>query len=265
LGVPDETAEAPGPVGADRSKEQPVELAPDPDDEPTARERVAAVVEDRLDYPMAFLALVWAVFVAYELVAPDRQRATLTLVGNVIWGVFVVEFVLKLAISGHPVRFLRRRWPSILFLALPALRIFRVIRAVRALRVLPAARVVGSSYRTIGTARSLLGERLGFLVVMSAVVVFSGGQLLYLVEGDAGGQVGSLGDALWWSANLALTGNIVFDPETLLGRLLSLVLGIYAVVVFASIAATLGAFFMESRAERAAAEDAAEAATAAGG
>ncbi len=85
---------------------------------------------------------------------------------------------MKLWVSGKPLRFLYRRWPSVLFLLLPALRMLRVVRAVRLVRVLPAARVVGSSYRTIGTARSLLGGRLTFLAVASLVVIFSGGQLL---------------------------------------------------------------------------------------
>jgi voltage-gated potassium channel len=237
----------------------PLTVDPDPDTEPTASERLAALVERRLDIPMAVLAVVWAALVAYELVAPARQRDDLATLGNVIWVIFIVEFVLKLSISRHPLRFLRRRWPSLLFLALPALRILRVVRAVRALRALPAARVVGSSYRAIGTARSLLGSRLAFLSVASAVVVFSGGQLFYLLEGTPG-DPGALGDALWWSANAAISGNLVAEPATGFGRLLGLVLQTYAVVVFASVAATLGAFFIESRAEKAAVED--EAATA---
>lgn len=129
----------------------------DPDDEPSRRERAAALVEQRLDVPMAVLAVVWAGLVAYELIAPAGQRDELALVGNVIWALFVVEFGVKLWVSGNPVRFVRRRWPSVLFLVLPALRVLRVVRALRALRLLPAARVVGSSYRAIGTARSLLG------------------------------------------------------------------------------------------------------------
>jgi voltage-gated potassium channel len=228
-------------------------LAPDPRDEPTSRERTAALLEERLDVPMAVLAVVWAALVAYELVAPARHRDELGLVGNVIWGVFAVEFVAKLWVSGHPARFLRRRWPSLVFLLLPAFRILRVVRAVRALRVLPAARVVGSSYRAIGTARALLGSRLVFLGVASLVVVFSGGQLLYLVEGDA--QDGTLGDALWWAANLALSSSLTFQPATALGRILAVVLSVYAIVVFASVAGTVGAFFIESRAERATEEE----------
>lgn len=139
---------------------------------------------------------------------------------------------------------------------LPALRVLRLVRALRLVRILPAARVVGSSYRAIGTARSLLGGRLAFLAVSTLVVIFSGGQLLYLVEGksgDAGG--GSLGDALWWSANLALSGNPVFEPSSFLGRLLSIVLTAYALGVFASLAGAVGAYFLESRAERAGEEE----------
>jgi voltage-gated potassium channel len=115
--------------------------------------------------------------------------------------------------------------------------------------------VVGSSYRAVGTARGLLEGRIAFLLATTAIASFSGGQVLYLAERGAEEGVGGLGDALWWSTNLALTGNAVFEPVTWTGRLLALVLGTYAVVVFASVAAALGAFFVESRAERAAAEE----------
>lgn len=237
--------------------ETPPTIGCDPDAESSPRERLAALIEDRLDIPMAVLAVVWAGLVAYDLVAPAEVRDELTLAGNVIWGVFVAEFVTKLAVSGRPLRYLRRRWPSVLFLLLPALRLFRVLRAVRALRVLPAARVLGSSYRAVGTARNLLQGRLAFLLAATAIAVFSSAQLLYLLERGRPGGVDRLGDALWWSANLAVTGNLVVEPVTLLGRMLALLLSAYSVVVFASVAAALGAYFIEARAERATVEDAA--------
>lgn len=229
----------------------PPTLDVDADSEPTRRERFSVLVEQRLDIPMAVLAVGWAVLVAYELVAPAVQRDELHFLGNVLWAVFVLEFLAKLVISGHPLRFLRRRWPSVLFLVLPALRALRIIRALRALRVLPAARVVGSSYRTIGTARTLLGGRLTFLAVTTAAIVFGGAQLLFLVEADGRGGSARLEEALWWSANLVVSGNYLFEPETLLGRLVALLLSGYAVVVFASLAAAIGAFFIEQRAEQA--------------
>lgn len=228
----------------------PPTLDVDPDQEPTRRERLSVLIEQRLDVPMAVLALGWAGLVAYELVAPSDQRQELRVVGNVLWGVFLLEFLAKVVVSGHPLRFLRRRWPSLLFLALPALRALRVVRVLRSMRLLPAARVVGSSYRTIGTAGTLLSGRLTFLAVTTAAVVLGGAQLLFLVE--AGGRGGSqrLGEALWWSANLVISGSYVFEPETLPGRAVALVLTGYAVVVFASLAAALGAFFIEQREEQ---------------
>ncbi|MEX1178279.1 MAG: hypothetical protein WEB09_07440 [Nitriliruptor sp.] len=230
-------------------------LARDPEDEPTARERTAALIEDRLDVPMAVLAVIWAGLVAYELVAPEELRGPLALAGNVIWVVFGLEFAAKLWVSGHPGRYLVRHWPSVLFLVLPVLRVLRITRALRALRILPAARVAGASYRAVGTARGLLAGRLQFLGAATLITIFAGGQLLYVLERGREGGVTSLGDALWISANAAISGAIITEPVTLAGRLLALVLSAYAVVVFASLAATLGAFFLEARQERAVAEE----------
>jgi voltage-gated potassium channel len=230
-------------------------LGPEPDDEPTARERLAVLVEERLDIPMALLALVWALLVAYELIAPRDHQGWITTASNVIWVVFALEFLLKLVVSGKPRRFLVRHWPSVFFLALPALRMLRVLRAVRAMRVLPAARVLGSSYRAVGTARGLLQGRLQFLLIVTLVVIFGAGQLILVLERGRTGAIDSLGDALWWAANAVIASSLVHEPVTLAGRLLSLVLSAYAIVVFASLAGTIGAFFIESRQERAASEE----------
>ncbi len=230
-------------------------LDPDPNDEPTERERLAALLERRLDIPMAVLAVVWAGLVAYELTAPRDQREVLAVVGNVIWGLFAVELIAKLVVSRRPARFLRRHWPSVLFLVLPLLRVLRLFRALRLVRVLPLGRVVGSSYRAVGTARVLLTGRLQFLLAATVVVVFGSGQLLFVLERGREGALTSLGDALWWSANLGLAANMVHEPVTVTGRLLAIALSVYAIVVFASLAGMIGAYFLEARQERADEED----------
>lgn len=237
-----------------RSDEPAATLDPDPDAEPSARERLATLLERRLDVPMAVLAVVWAAMVAYDLVAPSAHAGWIAIASNVIWAVFAVELLAKLALSGHPGRFLLRHWPSVLFLVLPLLRVLRLARSLRIMRVLPAGRVVGSSYRAVGTAKGLLTGRLQFLAAATAVVVFGGGQLLFVLERGREGALTGLGDALWWAANLAIASSLVYEPVTLLGRLLAIVLSSYAVVVFASLAASLGAFFVESRQERAISE-----------
>ncbi len=230
-------------------------IDPDPDDEPTERERLATLLERRLDIPMAILAVVWAGLVAYELIAPRDQRDVLAVAGNVIWALFAVELAAKLVVSRHPGRFLRRHWPPVLFLVLPLLRVLRLFRAMRLVRVLPFSRVIGSSYRAVGTARVLLAGRLQFLLAATVVFVFGSGQLLFVLERGREGALTSLGDALWWAANLGIAANIVHEPVTLAGRLLAIALSIYATVVFATLAGTIGAYFLEARQERAAQED----------
>ena len=84
----------------------------------------------------------------------------------------------------------------------------------------------------------------------------AGGQLLFLFEAGAASGGGRLGETLWWSANLAVSANYLFAPGSTPSRLVALALSGYALVVFASLAATLGAFFVEQRAEQASAEEA---------
>lgn len=228
--------------------------APDPSELADEHERRAERLEDRLDLPMAGLAVIWALLVAYDLSAATTWRTQVLVLIDVIWVVFIVEFLAKLVVSRRPVAFLRRRWPSLLFLTLPALRLLRIVRVVRVLRALPAARVAGSSYRAIGTARSVLGGRLGVLVATTFVVIFSGSQLSMLLEPTV---VTSLGEGIWWAGNVGITGNLVAEPVTVPGRILSLVLSTYAVVVVAALAAALGAYFLGNRGddEVSAAED----------
>ncbi len=91
---------------------------------------------------MAVLALVWATLVAYELVAPAQQRDKLRLVRNVLWAIFVLEFLLKLVISAIPCV---APALAVLLFALSVLGAVRIVASLRALRLLPASRVLGPS------------------------------------------------------------------------------------------------------------------------
>lgn len=55
--------------------------------------------------------------------------------------------------------------------------------------------------------------------------------------------------------HLAISASMVYELVTLAGRLLAIVLSAYTTVVFASLAATIGAFFVEACQERSAHED----------
>ncbi len=211
---------------------------------------------ERADPFMAWLGVVFALLVGFELAVDVGPRAARVLEWSswAIWAVFLVEFGARLLLAPQRLRFLRRNWLQALALLVPTLRIFRFVRLVRLGRALPAARVVSSSYRTMGTARKLLRSRLGYLGALSTIVVVALAELVYVFE-QGEETFDSFGDAVLWSASvvLALQGDPV--PASVLGRIAMLLGFAFGLVIVATLAGTVGAFLVDERRERAELEE----------
>ena len=220
-------------------------------------ERWLAWATERADPTMAWLGVVFALLVGFELAVDvsARTAAGLRIAGWAIWAVFLVEFLAKLWLAPRRLRFLRRHWIQVLMLAVPALRVLRFLRLLRLGRALPAARVVSSSYRSAGTAKRLFRSRLGYLGAVSVVVALALAQVAYVLErGVEDGIFTSFGDAVLWAfAVLALQGDPV--PASVGGRVAMLLGFGFGLVVIASLAGTVGAYLVEERRERAASEE----------
>jgi voltage-gated potassium channel len=214
-------------------------------------------VTERADPFMAWLGLVFALLLGYELAVDVGPVAAqwLLAAGWAIWAIFVVEFLARLYLAPKRLRFIRRHWFQVLALLVPTLRVLRFVRLLRLKRALPAARVVTTSYRSVGTARRLFQSRLGYLAATAVVVSVGSAQLAFVFERDhPDGIFESFGDALLWStaAVLALQGSPV--PVTVGGRVAMLGAFAFGLIVVASLAGTVGAYLVEERRERAAAE-----------
>ena len=217
-------------------------------------DRVEAALE-RLDPAMAWLGVLFALLVGYELavpLGPDAQRA-LTVAGWVIWALFLAEFLAQLYVAPDRKRFLRGHWFQVLALVVPTLRFLRFLRLLRLGRALPAARVVTSSYRVAGTARRLVRSRLAYLGATSAVVVIALAELAFLFERGVtgGGAFGSFGDAVLWSVAVVVAQQGDPVPASTGAHVAMLVGFGWGVLVFATVAGALGAFFIDDRRERA--------------
>ncbi|HEV2821096.1 MAG TPA: ion transporter [Solirubrobacteraceae bacterium] len=221
-------------------------------EESTFESWLAAALE-RVDPVMAWLGVVWALVVGYEFaveLTPDA-RQVLAVVGWVAWGIFLAELLAHLVVAPDRLRYLRRHPLQVVGVLVPALRILRFARLLRLGRALPAARVVTSSYRVAGTARRLLGSRLGYIAALSAVVVVALAELAYLFERDAADPLfANFGDAILWSVAVVVAqGGLVPDS---LGAHVAMLAGFaWGVAVFATVAGALGAFFIDERRERA--------------
>ncbi|MEX1209090.1 MAG: hypothetical protein WEE36_10905, partial [Acidimicrobiia bacterium] len=149
---------------------------------------------------------------------------------------FVAEFIARLVVAPKTVEFLKRNWWQVAFLVLPFLRIFRLIRTIRILRT---GRVLSSAVRSSRSARRVLGSRVGWLAVVSAITALGSSQLLYEFE-----VFDRYGDALHAAALATITGEPMGQSDGF-AKVLDVALAAYSVVVFAALAATLGAYFLE--------------------
>ena len=208
------------------------------------RERGVELLAARLDRPMTVLGILFLLVVLGQNVASSSAvQGAFVLVGWVLWAVFVAELLLRLWLAPSRTRFLRRNWWQVLFLVLPMLRF---LRAVALLRVVRAGGVLGSAVRSSRSAARMLSSRLGWVAALTGIVVLAGSQLLFTL-----GLYDDYGDALHATA-LATVGGEPLGLDDGVAKVLEVVLLLYSTAVFAALAGTLGAFFIEHRAERAA-------------
>lgn len=202
------------------------------------RESLAESIFTRLHPVMAWLAgLFVLVIVGENLVKDESPFATIFVVsGWLIWAVFLVEFVLRLLIAPSKVVFLRRNWWQVLFLALPFLALFRFFLALRVAR---AGRLLSAAVRGTRSAASKLRNRLSLVSAVTMIVVLVAANVLF----EFGG-VEPYGRALYAAALATIIGEPTRGPNPI-SMVVDVVLSLYSVVVFAAVAGSLGAFFLE--------------------
>jgi voltage-gated potassium channel len=204
------------------------------------RQQLAEGLEQHLTPVMSALGVVFLLVVLAEPRARPGSALSvlLTVTGWLLWGVFAAEYVARLVIAPDRLRFLRRTWWQLLFLVLPFLRFLRLVRLLRLLRT---GRVLSSAIRSTRSAGRVLSGRLGWLASLTAITILAASQLLYEF-----GEVSPYGQALYVTT-LAVIAGETFGPRTGFGRLLEVTLVAFSVGVFATLAGSLGAYFLETR------------------
>ena len=205
-----------------------------------------------LEAPMALLGFIWLILLLIEFV--QGLSSFLESVGTVIWIIFAVEFTLRLGLAPDKTRFFRQNWLTALALALPALRLLRFFRAIRVLRAARAARglrlvrLLTSLNRGMKALGKSMGRRgFGYVALLTCIVTLAGAAGMYAFEDRD--RMPTYTDALWWTAMLMTTMGSEVWPQTGEGRLLCLVLALYAFAVFGYMTAALATFFIGRDAE----------------
>ena len=199
------------------------------------RTRIAEEIANRLHGPVSVLGIVFVLVVIGESLARPGSTAqrVFVLAGWALWSLFAIEFALRLVIAPSTKRFLRRNWWQLVFLVVPFLRFLALLRVSR------AARAVTSGVRAGRGASAKLTGRLGWLVGVTVIVILSSANLLVEVGGFS-----SMAAAMRAATVATLAGEPT-GGESGFAQALDVVLVAYSVVVFATLAGALGAYFLE--------------------
>jgi voltage-gated potassium channel len=224
--------------------------------------------------PLTALAFVWLLLLIIDFTR--GLSPLLQTLSYVIWGLFIVDFAIEWLIAPSKRTYLRRNWLTALSLVLPAARVLRVFRSLRVLRAVRTIRTVGllrvitSLNRSMRAAAAFLGQRgLGYMVAITVIVLFGGAAGMLVLESpaslgpDAGAaaevetSLQSYGEAVWWTATVMTTLGPEYWPRSAEGRILGLLLAVYALAVFGYITANIATYFLGRAATEGAAHQAA--------
>ena len=221
------------------------------DQEALNRERYKLLrrLDHWLETPMLILAFAWLALLIGELVW--GESLAFEVIGTIIWIIFILNFALEFILAPQKTVYLRRNWLTVISLLIPALRIFRIFRVIRLFRLtrvgrsLRLFRVVSSLNRGMRALAANLQRRgFGYVIALTLLVLFAGAAGMYAFENEVPVGISSYGESLWWTAMIMTTMGSQYWPQTLEGRVLCVVVALYAFAVFGYVTATLATFFV---------------------
>lgn len=213
------------------------------------RKQLLRRIENFLETPMIVLGFIWLVLLVVEFVSglsPLLENA-----GLFIWGLFIIDFILKFLIAPEKGPFLKKNVITMISLVVPAFRVLRLVRVLRFLRFsrsLRLVKVIGSLNRGIRAVGATMNRRaFGYVFVLTMLVLFVGAAGMFAFEKDEG--LTTYGTSVWWTAMLLMTMGSEYWPRTPEGRILCVFLAIYAFAMFGYFTATVATFFIGRDAE----------------
>lgn len=205
-------------------------------------------IQDALDVPMVFLALIFLALTVVDLAVPlspgGHRLATLIL--WIIWTIFTAEFIVLLVLAPDKSHYLKERWLATLSVFLPFLRIFLALQAIQVLRTLQVFRLYALAHRALKQFTCYWQVRgAAYLLLTTTLVMLIGSVSIYLLErGAPGSTIRGFGDAVWWAAASLSTVGSNLAPVTAEGRILAVLIYFYSMVVIGYLTAILASYFV---------------------
>ena len=211
------------------------------------RKKLLRTIEEILEGPMVFLGFVWLALLIIELVwGFNKPMEYLSLT---IWGLFIVDFLIKFFLAPDKIRFFRINWLTAISLVIPALRLFRLLRVLRLLRGVRLVKVVASLNRSMKSLAATMSRRgFGYVMLLTVLVTFGGAAGMFALEKNNPGFE-NYSMSLWWTGMRVITAGSDYWPITPEGRGLAFILALFGYAILGYVTATLASFFVGRDAE----------------
>ena len=193
---------------------------------------------------LVFLGLLTVQFSGLRISGADRRA--LNWAEMAIYALFVGDFGLRFVLAPVKSLFLRRNWLTAASLVVPCLRPLRAAGAAGALPSVHLLRLLSGANHGMRALREIAGgRRLAYLVTLSVLVMMLGaGSVVSFERAAPDGEITSFGQGIRWAATLVTTINSGVDPISIAGRVVAVVMRVYAVSVFGYITASIATYFI---------------------
>jgi len=208
-------------------------------------------LDDLFDFPLILLSIIWLILIIINYVyglSPFLKTLSL-----VIWGIFIIDFLVELEIAPKKKDYLKKNWIVVLSLFLPVLRVLRLFSGLRIINFanfvqsFTLARIISSFNESIRTIREVIKQKgLKYILFLTFLIIFLGAAGMYNFER---GGLNSYWDAVWWTAMIMTTIGSDYWPKTVEGRILAFLLSVYAFAIFGYITAALASLLIGKKEE----------------
>jgi voltage-gated potassium channel len=207
---------------------------------PSPREQFVERWEHYTFWPLIVLGGAFLALYAYPIIWPHLDPTAIVDIDvtmDIIWGLFVVDFAVKLAVTKRRGAFLKRHIIDIIALILPFARPLQAVRAIGVATL--ALRKFGGKVRHRVTV---------FVGSMAVFIWFIGGLAITQVErGIPGANIQTVSDGWWWSfMTMATVGFGDRYPVSDQGRMIGAVLVMSGLALLGTLTASIATWFINT-------------------
>ncbi len=198
--------------------------------------------ERRTEWPLAVAAVAFLVVYSVQVLARPHgaEEHDLDVASSVVWGLFVVDYLVRLILATDRREWFVRHWFDLLVVALPLMRPLRLLRLVV---------LVGALQRAIGGV--VRGRILIYTVSGVVLLIYVGSLAIFDQEyRNPDAKITSFGDALWWAiCTVTTVGYGDQYPVTVTGRIIAVLLMIGGISLIGVVTASLASWIVQMVAE----------------